>query len=39
MDLYKILEVDKNSTINEIKKAYKKLALKIYLVNIIIKAI
>ena len=28
MDLYKILEVDKNSTINEIKKAYKKLALK-----------
>jgi len=28
MDLYSILEVEENSTLNDIKKAYKKLALK-----------
>jgi DnaJ-class molecular chaperone len=28
MDLYSILEVEQNSTLNDIKKAYKKLALK-----------
>ena len=28
MDLYSILEVKENSTLNDIKKAYKKLALK-----------
>jgi DnaJ-class molecular chaperone len=30
MNLYSILEVDKNATIDEIKKAYKKLAIKIH---------
>ena len=28
MDLYKVLEISNNATTDEIKKAYKKLALK-----------
>ncbi len=32
-DYYKILEISKNATAGEIKKAYKKLALKYHPVN------